>query len=63
MVASKVVIPKKPSKDYEKIISALEEEILRKQKKIDELNEQNKILLKTVLRAQNKLGADVKHKE
>ncbi len=46
----------KPAKDYEKIISTLEDEIVRKQEKIDELSEQNKLLLKTVLKNQNKLN-------
>ena len=41
-------------KDYEKIIRSLEEELVRKQKKIDELKEQNMLLLKTALKQQEK---------
>lgn len=43
-------------KDHEKIIKDLEDELIRKQKLIDELKEQNKILLKTALKGQEKLS-------
>ena len=42
----------KVKKDYNKIIASLEEELVRKQKQIDNLKEQNIILLKTALKNQ-----------
>ena len=48
------MISKKVKKDYDKIIKTLEEELVRKQKKIEELKEQNIILLKTAIKEQNK---------
>jgi len=53
-----VVRIKTVKKDYEKIIAALEEELVRKQKQIDKLSVENKLLLKTVLKVQNKLKRD-----
>jgi|TARA_Y100000031_G_C7884904_1_gene232488 hypothetical protein len=46
---------KKVRKNYDEIISSLEDEIIRKQKKIDELKQQNIILLKTALKSHDKL--------
>lgn len=36
--------------DYVKKIKTLEDELVRKQNRIEELNEQNKLLLKTALK-------------
>ncbi len=41
-------------KDYEKIIKDLEDELKRKQEQLEELESQNKLLLKTALKSQEK---------
>ncbi|MBU0471372.1 MAG: hypothetical protein KKF89_06135 [Nanoarchaeota archaeon] len=38
-------------KDYEKIINSLEEELVRKQERIEALECENKLLLKTAIKA------------
>lgn len=40
----------KIKKDYNKIIKTLEDELVRKQKQIDDLKETNIVLLKTALK-------------
>ncbi|NQU98907.1 hypothetical protein HQ533_05565 [Candidatus Woesearchaeota archaeon] len=45
---------KSVKKDYKKIIKDLEEELVRKQKRIEELEEQTTLLLKTALKRQKK---------
>jgi len=49
-----VVKIKSVKKDYKKIIKDLEEELVRKQKRIEELEEQTTLLLKTALKRQKK---------
>jgi len=49
---------KPPKKDYEKIIKILEDELVRKQNRIEELENHNKILLKTALKVQGKLKVE-----
>jgi hypothetical protein len=54
-------ITKKPSlkgknvEDYKRIIDTLYKELGRRDKKIDELKEENVVLMKTALRAQDKV--------
>jgi len=49
-----VVKVKKVKKDYKKIIKTLEDELVRKQKQIEDLKEQNMLLLKTALKKAKK---------
>lgn len=41
---------RKVKKNYEKIIKTLEDELVRKQKRIEDLEEKNLLLLKTALK-------------
>ena len=45
-----MMVIRKIKKDYDKIIKTLEDELVRKQKQIDELKEKNILLLKTALK-------------
>ncbi len=52
---------KKPVSDYKRNIKHLHEELLRKDKKIEELKEQNAILMRTMMRENEKSNQITDH--